>query len=155
MEPISTSAIPWTDILVALTALYAAIISTYTLLKDWRKDKPRLKVTTGWGVTTSQIGLSESQVIVTAMNTGFLPITIAAVGMNLPDGKTNQLINVPSEFSLPHELLPGRSCTFFIDEDVVITELFRNGYEGDIEIRAYCRSQIGDSYESNPYKLSI
>lgn len=156
MEPTTSTSLPWTDIVVAIMAVYAAALSTYTFFNDRHRNKPKLKVTISKAVTTGLIGMAELQFQITAANSRSVPVTISRVGLLLPDGQTLQFIRFTNTgTTLPCEVTQGKRGMFLVDQDSVYVELAKNGYTGSVELRAFCATETDDIYESNPFTLKI
>ena len=66
----------WTDIIVAILAIYGALVSTVIFLKEQQKSKRKIKVKLSTGYTTSVKGLSDFMLIIEFINPGLSPIVI-------------------------------------------------------------------------------
>jgi len=77
----------WPAIIIALVALYGAVLSTYTLLSNRSDRRRHVKVDLSMGFLTFPDRLSSHMLLVTASNPGNRPVTVCGVGINLPNKK--------------------------------------------------------------------
>lgn len=138
-----------------LIALWGAILSTYKLLSDRNKTKRTLKVEVSYGFMTLENDVGPNTISLTAINTGYRPITLTSVGYLLPDKKTMFIVEPQSNVKFPYTLLEGNQCSVWKIQKKMALELKENGYSGTIKIRGYYRSAIGNLYKSKPIKFDI
>lgn len=146
----------WTNIIIAVVAVYGAVISTYTLITQQKKDRPNLNVKVKWGLIPFTNGdVSEPQLFIEALNRGHTNITLSGQGFILPDNKTIVDPIPKSNVKFPHELKAGKGCSIWMDVIETAYKLKSNGYSGKIDLIGFYRDQIDITYKSKPFSFNI
>ncbi|MCL6605665.1 MAG: hypothetical protein K6T94_22610 [Paenibacillus sp.] len=131
------NSIPWTQIVTAVVAIYAAIVSTITLITNRREKIRRLKIIASNGVIgNSIIGASELMLLITVSNPGHKNVVINAPYLRLPN--KNKLIfpNPGTDVRYPHKLEESSACTLWSDMEQLKDVLRSQGLDGIIKLRA-------------------
>jgi hypothetical protein len=85
---VTDSGVDWLALIALLVAAYAALISTWKVLYDMRKDQSRLEIYFSWWA---------EELTVSVVNVGFAPVFIDDAGFRAPEGSSNALA-VPFDF---------------------------------------------------------
>lgn len=142
--------------------------------EEWRKKQeewheqsinPQLRITMLVGPRPGQKGQSDPYVLSYAQNTGMLPVRFKEVGsFVLPDGKVilqptmSHHTQSGASFdptSPDYSLAPGASVFTWWRQDYLLNEISRNGYMGELELRARFVDQIDGVYESDPLQFAV
>jgi hypothetical protein len=142
-------------VLIALVALYGAILSTHSLLLARREKARTIKVSISNGFLTFGPRLSELMILVEAANPGERTVTLHAPTLRLPDGKQMLLPFGNSSVSFPYDLPEGKSCTAWIEAKEIAADLREHGYSGTVKFRAQFRDAVGNSFISKPWSFDI
>ncbi len=137
----------WPDIIVALTAVYAAIISTYNLYSRYSDQRQKITVELNYGVTKQGPIVYKSYGI-NVKNLGKTPIILNSVCIELPDNKKIHLMQPLREGRLPCELKPGSSFTVDYPFSDLNQTLIEEGITNLKEFRAYYTDQLDNKYYS-------
>lgn len=148
--------ISWTNIIIALVALYGAVLSTYTLIMNLQKEKFKINVTIAMGfLTLHSGGTSNAMLFLSASNPQQRVTTLSGQGLILP-GRKNLIFPSPqSNVSFPHELAPGKSCQIWIEAREIAKSLKSYGFHGKIKLTGFYRDQLNKVYKSKAYKFNI
>lgn len=135
--------------IIGIAAAWGALLSTYNaFLSRWDR-RPRLLVR----IAVAYVGhgdklLNEEMAMLTATNTGTMPITLICVGVVT---ESDYLI-VPSEPAgdapMPCELGRNQPCTFLIPSRDINDHLVGHDYSGTVRIAAYFRDATERVYKS-------
>lgn len=141
------------DLIVAATALYGAVLSTYTLVRQNKNKKPSIKVSISTGFVTDFTCLGPVRVMVTAANDGHVPVMVVSWAIRLPDKTSLVVPGAETSRTLPVSLAPGENCTMWVDRDDVVQKLIKIGYSGRVPVRAVVSDAIGNKFYSKTIKL--
>jgi hypothetical protein len=126
-----------TDIIIAIMALYGAVIATITLVRQIKQGKIKVKVKTTKGIPVQSNGVvGEMHYCFTASNHGLRKITLANFGIYMPKIKMYFFYPFPCVNSpypiprFPYELKPGSSCSYYVPIDDLKSHLQK--YAGSI-----------------------
>jgi len=128
---------PWTQIVTAIVAIYAAIVSTVTLITNRREKVRRLKVVASNGVIGNPvIGASGLMLIITVSNPGHKNVVINTPYLRLPN--KNKLIfpSPGTDVRYPYKLEESSACTLWSDMDQLKDVLRSQGLDGTVKLRA-------------------
>jgi hypothetical protein len=151
----TTITISWPDVVVAIVALWGAVLSTVIFIRDLRKEKSKIRVKTSFSFLTFPNSKADPKICVTAMNAGNVPVTLSSVHIAMPNGKNYVQIHSPTSPQLPFELQPRKNYSHFFDEKVFIAKAKESGILGKIKICPYFSDQMDNKYWSKPYKIEI
>jgi hypothetical protein len=143
----------WTNIIIALVALYGAILSTYTLITQLRRDRFRVRVQISRGIFPLASG--NEMVFLSASNPGQKAVTLDFFGFILPDKQRLLFPNFQSNREFPYELLPGKSCKIWIELTDVVSTLKKYRFTGKVKLRGYYKDQVDNLYKSKPFKFDV
>lgn len=146
----------WAGIIIAIVALYGAVLSTYTLVVQLRKDMFRIRVKISMGFLTFALGsTSDSMIFLSASNPGQKETTLSTQGFLLPD--KNQLIfpNPQTNVTFPYRLLPGRNCQIWIEAREIARTLKSRNFSGKVKLIGFYRDQVDKVYKSKPYEFDV
>jgi len=96
----------WVAIAGALTAVYAATLSTVQLIRYFRDERPRIKVTFRLGRILNVPGDKKEKLFLTYVNVGKIPVTIAslpAIRIHTMEPGTKLVLH-SSKYPLPYRL---------------------------------------------------
>ena len=147
----------WTEIVIALVALYGAIISTCNLLASRAEKLRKVRVALSMGFTAHGDRTSPAQLILQAQNVGKRTLTLTAVGLVLP-GKVRVWFVHPECWlsgSLPHELQEGKSFVSTRELSELVAELAERGYTGRVRVQGFYTDALGTDYRSKPLTLGV
>ena len=140
----------WIPITISALSL---LVSAYTLFMQHRQTKERLKVTLSTGFTVSHGDVSEAMLLAEAANVGGIPVTVSSYGLQMPDKKVLLFPFRGQHVRLPHELLPGKSCTMLMPIQEVARTLMEHGH-AEAKLILQFSTQSGQKFSAKPYKFS-
>jgi len=143
-------------IIMAIVALYGAALSTYNAIQQRKEKKPSIKVSQGIGMITDAMGgLSDAMIVLTAANTGHIPVTLASAGLFLPNSQ--QMIFPPLALNVrfPYELVPGKSCRIYREATSIVKSIKEQQYNGKIDVVVFFQDEVGNTYKSKKTKLDL
>ena len=146
--------INWTDIVIALVALYGAGLSTYTFIVERRDKRPLLNVRLTYGIL-DYVTRGEIAMLFFVSNSGSRSVTVTSVCLLLPDKRTMVVRQLPGTAPLPVELQPGQGQTFWMLPRDVAQTLHEEGYRGVLKVRARCTDATGRDYHSKAGTFDI
>ncbi len=138
-----------------LFSVVGAFATVYTLVAKLQDRRTEVTVKISNGFLTGAPGeLSDAMLLLEAVNTGGRPVVLASSLFRLPDRRQLVSLEQTGEVRLPHELKPGRKCTFWMPIAEAAGNLRRSGYHGKVQLIGEFRDQTdrvftGDSYELN------
>lgn len=152
-----------TNVVVAMVALYGAVLSSYTLLTQRRDKKPKIKVSFSRGFIGNSIYLSAPKFIFEAINTGQVPVYLSSAGYLLPkkfgEERLTAFFTGPdpdaSSHWFPHTLEPGNSFTAYRDADEIINALKGRGYTEKVAIQPFYKDRAGNTYMGKKIHLKL
>ena len=139
-----------------LFSVVGAFATVYTLVTKIQDRRTGLAVKITNGFLTGRPGeLSDAMLLLEAANTGGRPVVLASNLFRLPDRR--QLIGLEQvgDVRLPHELRPGRSCTFWMPIAEAAGSLRRGGYRGKVQLTGEFRDQTGRVFTGGSYELDL
>lgn len=145
----------YTQILIAIVALWGAALSTYTLTINIRKEKTRVKVDLKFGFLTYGPDLSSQMLFLEAANIGNKEVTMSSCALRLPTKQTLVFLDPQTNKKLPHKLPPGESLSVWSTESDITERLRSAGFKNAVKIRGVYRDAIGNSYISKSKKLPL
>ena len=145
------SSISWITIITAFIAIYGAVLST---LQMWWKRHPRLKVSTGPSILSSDI---PSAVYIRVENHGEKPVNLLIPKFKIEEDGRSLYVS-PTAFrpniSFPYTLQSGQSFMIHAPMETIISLLETYGYSDETEIFAVLKSEIGREFKSK-YKIKM
>jgi len=138
-----------------LLAVWGALLATYKVVSDYRKNIRRVKVVLSYGFHSQGNNVGLSVITSRAVNMGSREVTLNSMGYILPDGKKAIIIDPQSNVSFPHSLSEGKDCYVWKEQRKWAEELRIHGYSGKIKIRGYYGSNTGEIFESIPIDFDI
>jgi hypothetical protein len=153
------------DIILAITAIYGAAMSTInqlqirrqmqrTLLVSVKQDVmqlPRIPTDSG-GRTVAPVHLF----IIQAVNSGLTPVILKDTGMILPGGKflTQGFVPKLGSKQFPLELVPGADHEVRVDAHEVLKAIKGNGISGEVIVQGYFTTPL-KQYKSKKVRLNM
>ncbi len=151
----------WTEIIIAITALYGAVLSTYMFIAEHRRKQRQLSLNLSIGFLTYGPELSEPMLFTTVANPGDKPVTINIPRIRLPRiGESIippiQEIQEHSDVTFPCELGEGKSCRTWLEIKDLGLALIEHGYSGTVKLLAEVEDGTGKIYKSKkPYEFDV
>jgi hypothetical protein len=147
----------WPTIVTAAVALYGAILSTYNVVSDWKSKKRSVTVKTSRGLLLTPMPEQNPPLMLflTATNPGFRPVTLTSLGFVFPNKFQGVIPNPFGDARLPHELKEGNHCTFWADPRDLAEKLRRNGFSGQIKLRAFFDDGLGVRHTSKKFRFDV
>jgi hypothetical protein len=145
------------SIVVAVVAVYGAILSTLNFRAQRRSRRPAVTVKVSNGMFVWGPRLSELQLMIEAVNTGEVPVMLSSFGFRLRDGRSIALIN-PTMHTVdhfPHELLPHCGVTVGEDFPVIAETLARANIVGRVRLIGFYTDQEGNEYRAEPCDFDV
>lgn len=145
------------QIIITVAAIWGAGLSTYTLINNRTKDKPKIKAKLTFGFLTSGPQLSSQMLFLEAANIGNRIVTLSSCGLRLPPrGKRVMIFVKPGGGEeLPCEVAPGKNLTVWVEESEIAQDLKSNGFNNTVKISGFYKDAIGNSYTSKSVKFPI
>ena len=144
------------EIIVAIVAVYGAIISTITFISRRKEKQRRLEVKLSNGFIMYNYGPGEFMLFIEVLNPGFMDVVINVPSLILPDGKTIVFPNPQSNVNFPFKLQEGMNCKTWTEMKDLAKNLKENGYSGNIKIYAKVEDGAGNIHKSKkPWQLDI
>ncbi len=146
----------WTDIIVAILAIYGAFLSTVIFFKEQQKSKRKIRVKLSTGYSTSVKGLSDWMLLIEIINPGFKVVTINSPELRFDDGKKLIIPYPKSNVAFPYSLEEGKSVYVWIEIARLKKELVEAGYNNSIKIKGVIFDQTGNLFTSKRWmKISL
>jgi hypothetical protein len=148
----------WDEIkgfVVFALAIWGAGLSTYTAVREWRKQRRAVKVLTSTSILTDYDGnLGPTYLQVRVVNAGSRPVTIGHITLQMPDGKwmanaSDQMHNT----KLPTTLNDGEEAVAFFDYKDIVSAARRHGYALHQHIRPLARDTLNTIYRGSKEPL--
>ena len=142
--------ITWADV-TAMVALYGAVLSTIIAVREWKAKRPDIRVEVSEGrVQLSLDAWSEPMIFINAVNAGQKVVTLAMVGVLLPDGQ-RIVFPIPSPYvTFPYVLLPESPCKAFTPAAKLAANLKAGRYWEKVSIIGYYDDEVGRRHKSKP-----
>lgn len=139
--------------IIEIIAIYAAIISTFTLYYFYSQSRINLRVTISKGEDT---GLDKKMVTVTVVNNGKKPVTVTVFGIITPEEKKVVVPGMEGKSSvppLPTRLKEGQACTGYYDLESNFSYLYQ--YGKTFQLRGFFRDAEKRDYISEPMDVVL
>lgn len=136
-----------------IIAIYAAIISTFTLYYFYAQSQINLRVTIAKGEET---GLDKKLITVTVVNCGKKPVTVTVFGIITPEEKKIIVPGMEGKSSappLPNRLKEGQACTGYYDLEANFSYLYQFGQT--IQLKGFFRDAEKRDYISDPLEVVL
>jgi hypothetical protein len=146
-------------LVTATVAIYGAVLSTLNYRHSRAEKKRRLDVRLSGGFLTYGPGmgthLSDYKCIVTISNPGHTSVTLRSV--RVAAGKFNIIVSAEDgePQRLPHEILPGQDCTFWVDVRGIAESLAAKRVSGSIRLRGIATDGTGTEFSSQPVAFDV
>lgn len=142
----------WTDIITAVVALYGAVLSTVIGVLACRARRPNIKVEVSEGAVGLPMGgWSKHMIFVNAVNAGHKAITLAMVGVILPDGE-RITIPMPSPYvTFPYELVPEKQCKVATPAAKLAANLKAKRFPEKVSLVGYYDDEVGRRHKGKPF----
>ena len=157
----------WPQIVTALVAAYAAILSTFTQVRSRKEYKAKQKekerqisITITWGTPTYDREIGELSPMITITNPGFRDVIIDCPYLKLPDGRSLVFTSPDCYFcwsstgdkvSFPYRLPEGNNCNVLVDPKETYATLRESKYSAPLRIKAEVRDATDKVYKSERY----
>jgi len=142
-----------TDIIVAVVALYGAVLSTIIAIREWKARSPNIKVNLSMGFYTLGASVSDAQVFLEASNPGEKAVSLSSLGLILPDKTKLAFTEYESHVRFPYEILPESSCKVWMDARRLAQGLRSMGFSGKPKLVGFYGDEVGRIYESKPFEF--
>jgi integrase/recombinase XerD len=136
------------QIIIAIIAAWGAGLSTYTAIKKFREEKPRIKL------ELSDIPLIYDDPLLLlcilsleVTNIGKFTITLSSCGIELPSENIFFLESGDGQ-ELPYELEPRKSFCAWMERSDIIKRLESYNFKDDIKISGFCTDTLDNFYTS-------
>ncbi len=152
----------WTDILTAVIAVYAAVLSTINLLRQIKESKPNIRVVT-IGTFPNDFSILTNKIELIATNHGEKNVELNNFGFIIPNNEKieyRQNIRyewIPWEYKrqVPFDLLPGKACSASVPASELIKKLKAKGYSKKVNIVGFYSDSLGNIYKARPMKVNV
>jgi 4-amino-4-deoxy-L-arabinose transferase-like glycosyltransferase len=155
--------------IVAATAVYAAGLSTWLAVQQWRNQRVRISVSVALGVvrmirdnppSTRFFAaipgeLPAEHIVIIGVNSGQREVTLGAVGLILPNGQYFAPDNLPTSAPLPYRLASGAGCDTWTGVHDFARLLLNHGFTGKIRLIGYYGDQSGHLYRAKPFEFDV
>ncbi|MCD6317512.1 hypothetical protein J7M02_00405 [Candidatus Aerophobetes bacterium] len=147
----------YAHIIIAIVAIWGAGLSTYTLIRNIIKEKPRIKVKITFGVLAQGSHLSPRMLFLEANNVGKPAVTLSSCGLRLPKTANQFLLFIPlgSNKRLPCKLSPWENLTVWMKEASIMQNLKSSGFKNAVKVHGFYKDTVGNLYISKPIKLKL
>lgn len=140
--------------ILEIIAIYAAIISTFTLHHYISLNRISIKVSLLQG---EEAGLNKSVLSITAVNNGRKPLTLILFGIITPEGK-RVVVPVKDSVSystpaLPARLKEGQACAGYFDLEANFAYLYQYGKK--VQLQGFFRDAEKRDYVSEPIDVTL
>ncbi len=142
----------WTGIIIAIVAIYGAVLSTYLAYQQRAKDKMKLNVRVSWGALTG-VPTYETKLFVGVSNPSSRPITVSNVGIKLPDDE--QILFFEGNIQLPYSLEPENNFISWAPLKEIGIICAQKGFSGKISIEGFCNDQVGRRHCSSQFVFDV
>lgn len=146
--------INWT-VVTGVVAVYGALVSTWNVVTKHLETKHRIKVKMSLGFETFGPDLGPASVLVTALNTGQLAVTLVEAGLRLPNNQHTTHFSPSGTAHFPHELKRGQNCFIVVPIREVAVALKRGGFSGTIRVKGFYRDALDKRHTSGRFKVNI
>jgi len=146
------------QIIIALAAIWGAGLSSYIAIRNFGKEKPRIKVKLSNGFLVSDNHqLSPPMIFLEAANIGTFDITLSSCGLKLPSK------NMPFMYftepggpqKLPYELGPRKNFRAWMKRSDIINDLQSHNFKATIKISGIFEDAVGNSYTSKTLNFKL
>lgn len=138
------------EIITLIIAIYGAVLSTIIAIREFTKDKRRVKVVCRYAFAFPP-GSNETLkfISISVVNTGHRPIQINQAGIMLNDGNgITQLESKIGKIPLPKKLEDGESLEIMFDADKIEQALKNHENKKAKFTKAYVSDAEGNRYTS-------
>lgn len=144
------------DVLLALVALYGAVLSTINWRQASRRERRVVKVEATWAMPFVGTQFLADHIRVTATNVGHRKVTVTSIGLEV-NGR--RLVTIPGrqimdlgDTTLPATLDDGqRAMLHYVRKDVGL-RLLRDG-SGEHRLIPYCEDSTGAIHRGHAFKI--
>lgn len=144
----------WTGVVVAIVAVYGAVVSTYNLVFARRQRTRQVTVTLATGLLA--LGAEPaSMLLLTAANPGDRTVTLTRCHLQFPNRKKLVMVRAQGTATLPHELHEGKNCTFWFPVSEVARALIAEGLRGEVTLVGVVTDALDRSYCSDALKTNV
>jgi hypothetical protein len=130
--------VTWPTVITAIVAIYAALLSTWNAISNWKVNRRRLRVE----VTRSFVAVDNPtlMIVLKTSNPGHMSLMLTNAGFVCPKRLYLRAPNLSGEALLPHELKEGNGCAFWVDPSELAELLRRNGKSGTVQMKSISRT---------------
>lgn len=145
-----------TSVIVAIIAVYGAVLSTINFLKKRSDLRPHVSISIYSGLIPLKDGKSEPNLVVEAVNNGFKKVILQPPKLILPD-MHQYIFPISSHMSrYPCHLNEGETCIVARKLSSIASDLIAAGYSGKITVLAQATDNMNNRYSAKkPFKLLI
>lgn len=155
------------DILVAIVAVYGAVLSTYMLVRRIRSDRFNIFVTHGWAYSLSDNSMDKSpkSLTISAVNHGAREVVIESLCLEIPSfcRITPMGLELMNGGSCPNNKYPvektrlkcGDQIEASFDYAALSKILTQRGFGARSRIRAVCEDTLENVYASAWFEMGL
>lgn len=144
--------------IIAIVAIWGVGLSTYIAIRNFKKEKPKIKVGLSDGILVHGPQISPPMLLLEAANIGKCTVTLSSCGLKLPSKNMPFMVFVRPgcHQGLPYELIPGKNFLVWMEKSDIINELKSHNFKSSIKISGVYKDAVGNSYTSKSlnYKLN-
>jgi hypothetical protein len=135
-------------------ALWGAVLATYKVISDYRKNVRNIKVEVSYGFVSMGNRVGPNILNIQAINTGYRDVTLNSVGLILNNKGQLIIMDPQGNVQLPHTLEGGKSCIIYKEQSNLSQQLKKNGLSGEVTIKGFYTSATGKVYKSKSIKFN-
>lgn len=144
-----------TEIIGIVTGIIGTLAAVYAAYAQKREKSSRIRVEVNNSLLDYETHLSDLVLTIRASNPGHKAVTLSSQGFILPDKKRVFLRAPGSDVRFPHELMPEKSCTAWMDARELAHLLKSEGYDGKIKLVGFYLDQVGRTYKSPKWEFDV
>ncbi|HYM21472.1 MAG TPA: hypothetical protein VEW28_10785 [Candidatus Kapabacteria bacterium] len=147
---------------IALVALYAAVLSTISFVRDWRekkqarKDKERqLKITIKLAFIHDGNDISDPMIFINVSNPGNRTVNVNLPSILLPNGSPLILLRPRTNVQFPYDLEEGKNFDVWVPFSSIASQLRSAGFSGNVKLIGQCRDGVDNLYQGEPFTINL
>ena len=142
-------------VITALVAIYAAVLSTWTLLHQMDLTERKIEIDISYGFIPRGPDLGSTMLIMTIVNPGHKSVAVQSPTLLLPNGRQVVFLHPNSEVQFPHTLPEGQNCHSWTPLVELASQIQEHGLSGTVELVAIVKDQVGGEYRSEPCPIDV
>ncbi len=146
------------DVLLALLAIYGAILSTFNWRQASRKERRVVKVCASTAVPTYGDSLGKALAKIEATNVGQRTVTVKTLAFELPNRsrmypRGSNTVHGINDTLLPTTLSDGQSAQIYMSYDDIGRALIQSGNTQKLKLTPVCDDSTGVTYRGEPWDV--